>query len=470
MSTLTVTFTNNSNVDDSQVSIGFAPGSSGAPTTIANVADGSTLSPVNAAVGAGNWYTLTALSQGVSITSFSGRIYVCYGTPWAVQAVNYEPAQAVTDANFFLRYDKMELTFTGSPNDVADLTSIDYWSIPMSLNTSLGGVAVGSVQGLLPNVTTQDVFDALYALTHPPVSGLAGPGGTDGTPLPALVPGDFQQYPTGPAPLTTFGRIIGPSSYPSAFPTPSGIPVMPYDLLGDYLNFLLTTYGPGTPVQTGALAGLGNGVIATIAGNFAGVGPNVPATGPQSKQTYSLSATIDSSLDITLTGTLSGMGSTTMKYAVADLQNPTGIYGGNAPFYLNGATTSTIPANDVYGWIGGDLFSGLNIGAVGSRTVPSGGTTAVGAMNSQSWFTLANSSFFAGLQPTAKYYNQWAATLSPLSQAYNFAFSDRFAAVLVSLNPATVDTLEIVLEDATVTLPSATVATHDSVIGTPVAS
>ena len=174
--------------------------------------------------------------------------------------------------------------------------------------------------------------------------------------------------------------------------------------------------------------------------------------------------------DITLTGTLSGMGSTTMKYAVADLQNPTGIYGGNAPFYLNGATTSTIPANDVSGWIGGDLFSGLNIGAVGSRTVPSGGTTAVGAMNSQSWFTLANSSFFAGLQPTAKYYNQWAATLSPLSQAYNFAFSDRFAAVLVSLNPATVDTLEIVLEDATVTLPSATVATHDAVIGTPVAS
>jgi hypothetical protein len=113
---------------------------------------------------------------------------------------------------------------------------------------------------------------------------------------------------------------------------------------------------------------LGKGIVAHIAGRFAGVGPNVPVTGPQSKQTYDLVATIDDDLNITLNGTTSGIqGSITMLHKKEDLLNPTGIYGGNAPYYLNGATSPTAPGNDVYGWVGGDLFSGLNIGAVGSE-------------------------------------------------------------------------------------------------------
>jgi hypothetical protein len=448
LSTLTVTFTNKSNVAAADVSIGFAPGASTAATTIVNLNDQSAILPVNQSTGPGNWYTLDSLSKGVGITSFSGRIYVCYGTPWSVAGAGQEPAQAVNDPNFFLRYDKMELTFTGNPNDVADLTSIDYWSIPMSLNTLKSGTVVGTVNGLLPGVTTQQVFSALNALTTPPVSGVAGPGGTDGTPLPALVPGQYTQYPKGPAPGTTFARIIGPSSYPPVYPAPGAIPVMPYDLLGGYLQSLGERFGPGT--NPDVIPGLGNGVIAHIAGSFAGVGPNVPASGPQSAQTYSLTARIDFFKNITLEGSTSGMGAVTMLYKAEDLQNPTGIYGGNAPFYLNGSTTPTTPANDVYGWIGGDLFSGLNIGAVGS-TVSIGGQV-VGTMESHQWFKLPTSSFFAGLQPTEKFYNQWAATLAKLSDAYNFAYTDRFAPVLVSLNPATVDTLEIVHEDATVSM------------------
>ncbi len=34
---------------------------------------------------------------------------------------------------------KWNLTFNGASADVADLTSIDYWSIPMKLETSLNG-------------------------------------------------------------------------------------------------------------------------------------------------------------------------------------------------------------------------------------------------------------------------------------------------------------------------------------------
>ena len=164
----------------------------------------------------------------------------------------------------------------------------------------------------------------------------------------------------------------------------------------------------------------------------------------------SLNATIDANLNLTLTGTTSGTVSTVMVYKKEDLLNPAGIYGGNAPYYLNGSTTPTSPGNDVYSWIGGDLFAGLSIGAVGSPT--SVGGQVVGNMPSQSWFKLPVSSFFGNLQPDGHFYNRWAATLSTLSQAYNFAYTDRYAPVFVSLNPANVDTLQVVLEAAAVKL------------------
>jgi hypothetical protein len=195
---------------------------------------------------------------------------------------------------------------------------------------------------------------------------------------------------------------------------------------------------------------LGNGVIAIIKGNFAGVGPRVPPSGPKSKQTYDLSATIDSALNITLSGTLSGVvpEKTKILFKKGDMENPSGIYGGNTLFYLNGSSKSTAPGNDVYGWVGGDLFSGFNIGVIGSTTKHDG--SMVGSLPSQSWFGLPTSGFFSGLQSKSNYYNQWAATLSKLSEAYNFAYTDRFDHVLVSLAPANADTLEIVLEDGTV--------------------
>ena len=88
----------------------------------------------------------------------------------------------------------------------------------------------------------------------------------------------------------------------------------------------------------------------------------------------------------------------------------------------------------------GDLLAGLNIGAVGSTVVRNG--TAVGLMPSSQWFGLTD--LFAGLQPdNPTFYNQWAAALGPISDAYNFAYSDRFAPVTVPLDPSRVDTLEV---------------------------
>lgn len=457
MAGLDFTFINSSTLPADDVHIGFVPGA-GAQLDITNKKTGDALSSVYTAKG-GNWYTLKDLSDGISISHFSGRIYVCYGPAWTPQHEGYEPGQAVTDPNFFLRYDKMEITFNGDPYDAANLTSIDYWAIPMSLTSfNASGKVVQEDSGLKGSTTSDAIFNKLKALTTPPVSGLPGPGGTDGKPLSAVVPGDFKQYGSGPNPGTNFARVIGPSSYPSVYPT-TGIPVMPYSLMEDYLAFLKDTYGPGTGAGS-TVTHLGDGVVAIIKGEFAGVGPNVPPSGPQSKQAYAYLATIDAGLNILLTQAETVIegpdvkyvpvkGGTTMLFKKDDLLNPSGIYGGNAPYYFNGASSSTAPGNDVYGWISGDLFSGISIGAVGSRTKTDMGT--VGALESQKWFTLDSSLFFGGMQANPSHYNQWAATMAPLSDAYNFAYSDRFAHVLVNLNPANVAKLELTLEPTKLT-------------------
>lgn len=437
---LNISFLNQSQLPTSTaIWIGLVPGSS-APMSVNNAATGAALLPVNQGgsyPGPGNWYALSDLSQGLDVLAFSGRLYVCYGTPWAVQGAGYEPAQTPADPNFYLRYDKFELTYTGSASDVANLTSIDYWAIPMSLQSTYNGNPVGApVLGLLGSTTAQQMADALSALSMPPSSGLDGA-------LPALVPG---QFGVGQG----FARVIGPSSYPPVFPPPGGRPLTPYNLLQGYLQSLLQQFGPSTPFG-GKLPGLGNGVIATVAGEFAGVGPNVPPSGPQARQAYQLQVSIDSNCNLTLLGKASAVGDIQMVYTQAALLNPNGIYGGDAPFSLNGASPIS-PANDVYGWIGGDLFSGLNIGAVGSPVTPLGASLPVGSWPSQQWFSLSPSQFFAGLQPTSPVlaWNAWAAALAPRSQAYNFAYTDRFAPVFVSLNPAQVNGLQVTLNGAQV--------------------
>ena len=437
---LQLRFANHSQVPaDTPIWIGLVPGSQAA-MQVHDAATGAALLPVNQGGSyprAGNWYALSGLSQGLSIEAFSGRVYVCYGMPWTVQGAGYEPAQTPADPNFLLRYDKLELTYTGSASDVANLTSIDYWAIPMSLQATRDGAATGApVLGLLGGITAQQMADALSALTTPPVSGLAGA-------VPARVP-------TDPGAGQGFARVIGPSSYPPVFPPPGGRPLTPFNLLQGYLQTLLARFGPGT-ARGASLPMLGGGVVALLGGQFAGVGPNVPPTGPQAQQAYALYACIDADCNLTLRGQASAVGDIQMHYACQDLLNPHGMHGGDAPFSLNGGPLAA-PGNDVYGWIAGDLFAGLNIGAVGSPVKPAGAAMPVGAWRSEDWFKLPVSQFFAGLQPHSPVlaWNAWAATLAARSQAYNFAYTDRFAPVFVSLNPAMVNGLLVTLEPATV--------------------
>jgi hypothetical protein len=387
---LAVKFKNTSGQPDSQVYIGFVGAE---PLTATNKATNAPLA--KSEFGSEHWYTLDTLTQGVDLASFSGRIYVGYGTPWNFTHAGYEPSPVnPSDPNAHKRYDKVEITYHGNPADVANATSFDYFSIPVGLNVyhgGTGGTLVKSLKASPTNVT----LAAMETIATPHAAAVVRDGSNN------------------------FVRVIGPSVYPP----PPGLPASPYDNFDGYLDYL-HTYGQSH-----------GGAIARIKGHFNGTGGG-PA--PHQAQDYDFTATIDAQQNITLTGHGGQVGNHTLTFHHDELNNPAAIYGANPHFQLDG--TPMTPQNDLYGWIIADLFAGLNIGALGSTVEVNG--QQVGQMESQQWFALTQR--FAALQPGQPYYNQWAAKMSELSDAYNFAYTDRFAHVVAPLNPAQVDTLELV--------------------------
>ncbi|WP_372097264.1 hypothetical protein [Tistrella mobilis] len=447
MASITLTVTNNSGTPDTDVYLGFW---------------GSSLSATinGAAMTAQTWYALSKITSFTIEDTTSGRIYVAY----SATSCTIDPNASILTGNDDI-FDKFELTFDGTPTGCADLTAIDFWSIPMSLEASFQGTSTGSLAGLTGSTTAADVYTALAALSDPVQSTPAAKAviaafAADGNPLPA---GVSQQLLNPASGVVTDGsgnfvRIIGPNSYPP-FGSPStdalpGLPATPYDTFLSYYDALIETFGPKTTAPVPGFTSLGGGTIALIKGNFAG---NDQETGPTYEaQTYDLTASIDAAGTITLSGSTGQFSTVTITIDRWNLLNPAASYGATPSFSLNGGALQT-PGNDVWGWVLGDLFAGLNIGAIGSAVTVqgSGGTIAVGDMASSDWFSTlpGQSLLFAALWPTGitNHWNQWAAALNPCSQAYNFAFAERFSAPQLNLNPASVDTLTVTLLDRTVT-------------------
>lgn len=397
---MSIKLVNESGFADSQVFIGFVGGNTIDAT---NTATNQQLALCTAQTP--NWYTLNQLPSGITLNGYSGRIYVCYGSQWVFDHPGYEPNPTYpADANYDKRYDKFELTYFGNSSDIANTTSFDYFSIPIEMNAYKGSTLRSTLHA--PDVQT--VLNAVKGLTSP-----AG----------AAVITDSNNK---------FVRVNGPGLYPPA----PGLPAEPYHSFDSYLTYLRDTYAPQH-----------SNVVATVKGHFVGVGTN-PTDPVQKPQDYQFSVTINANKDITITGNGSVVGNHTMLFKYADLLNPAGIYGANPALYFDGSTSPTHAGNDIYGWLIADFLAGLNIGAVGSTVLHNG--TEVGQMNSQDWFKLPN--LFAALQPNhPDFYNPWAGTMSTLTDAYTFAYSDRFDHVVTSLDPSYMDTLELVLGGETLT-------------------
>ncbi|MDA8523267.1 hypothetical protein [Acidovorax sp. NCPPB 4044] len=443
MPSLTLSFQNNSTIADDSVYIGFW---------------GSTLNATlnGSAMAADTWYALDTITSLTLGATTSGRIYVGYGIDPATTDPNSSVLAGNTD-----RFDKFELTFDGTSYGVADLTAIDFWSIPMSLSTQLKGQAVGHLDGVKAGASVSGIYTALSQLSQPVRSTTTAKGivvafASQGTPLPAGVQTALTQPASGVVSNAQGGfvRVIGPNSYPpfgdpatDAYP---GLPFTPYDTFAGYFTDLIHTFGPGTASPVPGFAKLGNGKIAHLQGRFAG-NPQGSGTACQA-QSYDLWAHIDARCNLTLIGKTNLLSHVSIAIGHWDLLNPASCYGANPTFSLDGGAPQT-PQNDVFAWILGDFFAGLNIGAIGSGKKV--GQEAVGDMASSDWFEklppqglLFDKLWGAGV---TDHWNTWAQALNPLSDAYNFAFAERFSAPLISLDPARVDTLTLTLLDASVT-------------------
>ncbi len=448
-SKLNFKITNSSGIADDKVFIGFWG-------SLINVKINDAAMTLN------TWYALdTITSIEIDVTT-SGRFYIAYNDTFTPDGANM-PSILVPGAStaYSNRFDKFELTFDGTSFGVADLTAIDFWSIPMSLTTELNGTATGSVlHGFKTGVTGKDMYDALKAVSNPiqslsTANDLIKDFDNANNPLAAGI----QDQLKAPANALiedsngNFIRIIGPNSYPafgnpSSAKTPPGLPFTPYNTFQEYFNYLIATFGPGT--TSSKVTSLGDGKIAHIKGAYGGSTKGTSA--PFKAQSYDLWASIDADSNLTISGTGGETGAIELTVSKWDLLNPASTYGGSPTFSESGNLHTTMP-NNIYAWIFGDFFAGLNIGAIGSSVTVAG--TVVGDMTSSDWFSKLPSggNLFDKLWTGGEtnFWNQWAQELNPRTDAYNFAYAERFSSPQISIAPANADTLTLELLNADVT-------------------
>lgn len=389
-------------------------------------------------------------------TLTSGRLLVSLGT-----AITYANNAAPTATNQPMRWDKLEFGF---PQSGADLTSIDFFGIPLQLEYL---DASGDVLAAMTYYTsTPTLLTSLYNLS------------------PSTMPSAFQQsidqktsFGWNPTtdPLSTFLRVIGPQTF-----TGDGGSPAPYPSFRGYLAELAaagTTFtvqgigGVGTPAPannsvsydyTGSVQADGNGgYVVHLIGTTTAVPPNVD-DGPYGLYTGADNLTSAKQLPANLPVTLN--------LTAATLDND--IYGAVATAFTVGQSSdpdgsgyispALVPytANSAYANLAGDFIAGLNFGYPGG---------SVGT-NSAAWYNNPPTPYpYAGARATNDgMYNPYAAVFYNQSDAYGFPFSDRGGRPSPFVwQPAAATTLRItLLNDQRLDAPQITVSQPASTLVT----
>jgi len=249
-------------------------------------------------VSPGNASIITGGTKEFSLTSAtSGRIYVSYDK--ALSSDDPDGANP-TDKDYRTRFDKVELTYTGG-NGKANLTAVDFYSIPMILETSIDGTTIEHLT-LGGNQTGNSVEAAITGI----LSDVSAAVIKDGTSKNETV------------------RILSPVKSPGA-----------YQGFDAYLSTL-------------------NKATLTISGIFYGT----------PSQTYNYTGSISAEA-ITLAGgghTIS-IPMTSLMYSKTDLINHNGIYTCNGSFTVDGKTWN-VAKNDINAAVYRDLVAGFNLGFV----------------------------------------------------------------------------------------------------------
>ena len=191
----------------------------------------ATFGGAQTAVQEGVSYSVSQLAAGVDVTEYdSGRVFVSLGAPLASVTPGSGASPNYLDPtlkDFYTRMDKYEISYAGGSGG-ANLSSTDFFGIPMQLVTTKGGVQKDKLTWNYSSaVNTAAVFQNLGKLANYSTD-------TPANPLGAIVPNGNSdvtiQTPTGA--LNGVVRVIAPSS------TNGG--VSPYPDLTPYLTSIET--------------------------------------------------------------------------------------------------------------------------------------------------------------------------------------------------------------------------------------
>jgi hypothetical protein len=329
-------------------------------------------------------YSFAQVAAGIQLNSFrGGRIFVSLGTPLQ----DSPPPEATNPSipSYHIRFDKIELTYSNTdPASVANLTSIDFFAIPISLTTYKGGQPVKSLSFSVDGNTAISDLGAL----------------TKNDPRVVLKDGD------------KFLRVLGPANEQAAEFYPS---------MQAYINAVKAS---NKPIPIADLFSQERGTPET------------------STQRYDFKGTFAKNGDLELLGSGEKIGPNHLiVIGYDDLLK--GIYTSNPP-YLVDRVKRSFADNDVYSAVVRDVLAGFNLGFVGSQVINTATKPAMpfGKCPSNQWWSSHKA--FDFLQPKQAYYNVYSKYLSQNSDSYSFPFSDRWQSVQVPL--AGNDVLEITVQ------------------------
>jgi len=340
----------------------------------------------------GNVYSLNDIGSGIQLQSAGGRIYFSLGAPLPISTGDPEPVNPQIDS-WGVRFDKIELTYdVTNLNSVADLTSIDYFGIPLALQT------------FAPNGSTP-----LQALTF------SQPTNVVSATLAALAPAGTQVLLTSNG---SYLRVLGPQLM-QANATKSA--PNPYPSLQSYVNEFSTAGG-----------------VATIQDLFDG-NSSGGFTNNFLQQCYNFTTSFDGNGNLHLNGGGTVVGQQHEIVIQASDLGP-GIYWANPPYTVDGAA-SNIGVNDVYAAVVRDVLAGFGFGFINSSTIDPNTIKPFNTEPSAYWWHSPHA--FNFLQTAQPNYNQYAYYLYTISNAYGQPFSDRWQTVQVALTYPQVATMEI---------------------------
>lgn len=339
-------------------------------------------------------------------TVSSGNLYLSYNTP-----VVTPPAPTVT-ARY--RFQALEFSYSQFIASNGDLTSIDYYGIPLELQTfAPGDTALVRAQDRVTYYTsTASLLRAFTAVNRNFKYAFMR---TDGTPFDPATDSlaDFARI-VGPNQLAAPGTspILWPASAPAGYtgtwPPTAGSP-WPYPSFADYLDKLVATGYQFVESDDATISAYKYNYTGTIAGDR-GTGYTITLVG----------ADCDDPV-ITLflpPQASSGGGFDFLVYGIPQNCDTLQVSG----FDCTSANVQTL-TNSVYGWIQADVMAALNFGYMNG--VADAGTQGIG--QASVWYGLPPVQYPFGWARSTNdgYYNPWAALMYNHSDAYGFAFSDR---------------------------------------------